>query len=505
MNLPAKNYLQNSPGSVFDETLVTYECGDNDEYLTPAGTPHHVASTLHRYLSSLSHNQLLQQQHELQTNISYHPVSSADAQTTDSLRNQWSLDPLPHVINHDQWQGVQQGIIQRIDALNLFIEDIHADQHILNDNVLPEKLLTKLSQQYLSSRRSTPNDHPPANNDKLVWASTDVIRDSEGNYRVSGNNLHNPGNVAYMLANRQLLKNASSTPFADSASFADSSVLPIDDITTHLRDSLTALSPNNTARIGLLINGSDSPRYAQFSYLARQLGALLVESRDLFISSAEGFLYADTIDQSQRLDVVLICSDDPNNDMCAHDPHALMDVPGLLSCWNDGKVALANAPQTRLASNPMVLSYMPELINYYLNQKMILPAITSYRCDDDHALAYVLDHMDELVITGSNDKGKISSFKAGLASREEKQRMFKRINDQPYNFVASPVPTMSTAPTVSNNGLQPQSVTVTAYSVHGTEPYVTNGGVTRLGAGTNTTATDSTRSQHTKDTWVIEC
>ena len=498
MNLPAKSYLPNSPGTVFDEPVVSYAGGLNDEYLTPAGTPHQVATTLHQYLTSLSHNQLLNEKDLLQKKVAYHPLSSASYQTNHKESEHWSLDPLPHVIHHNQWQGVQQGIVQRISALNLFIEDIHKEQHILHDHVLPEKLLEKLSRQHFSAVNPASSEYNRVN-DKLVWASTDIVRDADGQYHASGHNLCNPGNVAHMLANRQLMKNTSSAPFVDS------SVLPIDDFPIQLHDALTALSPNNTARIGILTNGIDCPQYAQMSYLARQLGGLLIEPRDLFISSSEGFLYADTLDQSQRIDVLLLGDDDPNVAIPGQESYPIMDVADLLSCWKSGKVALANAPSTRIASNPIVLSYLPELISYYLNEDILLPAVTTYRCKDDHALAYVLDHMDEMVIHRTDDNGKISTFKAQVASRDEKQRMFKLINEQPYNFVANPISTTSTAPTVTDTALHPLSVTVTAYSVHSTEPYVTEGGLTRLGSDPNIKADDTTRSQHTKDTWVVEC
>jgi len=497
MNLPAKSYLS-GPGTVFEEPVIAYMGGPNDEYLTPAGIPHKVATALHQYLTSLSHNQLLSEKDLLQEKIAYHPLSSTSHQTNPKESEYWSLDPLPHVIHHDQWQDVQQGIIQRISALNMFIEDFKNDQYIFHDHVLPEKLLEKLSQQYFSTDRPSSNDYG-SGNAMLVWASTDIVRDSSGQYRASGHNLCNPGSMAHMLANRQLMKNTSNAPFVES------SVLPIGDFTIQLQDALTALSPNNTARIGILTNGIDCPQYSQMSYLARQLNGLLIEPRDLFVSSSEGYLYADTLDQSQRIDVLLLGSDDPNTALLGQESYPIVDVADLLSCWNNGKVALANAPFTRLASNPIVLSYLPELISYYMNEKILLPTVTTYRCKDDHELAYVLDHMDDLVIHGTDDNGRITTFKAQVASRDEKQRMFKRINEQPYNFVANPIPTSSTAPTVTDTSLQPLSVTVTAYSVHGAEPYVTQGGLTRLGADPNIKADDISRSQQTKDTWVVEC
>ena len=236
-----------------------------------------------------------------------------------------------------------------------------------------------------------------------IWAhicGSDLVRDRDGTMYVLEDNLRVPSGVSYMLENRQVMKRV----FPEL--FEDNNILPIDDYPSQLYDMLASLSPRQRARpqIVVLTPGIYNSAYFEHAYLAQQMGAELVEGRDLVVGD-DDCVYMRAVEGLVRVDVIYRRIDDMFLDPEAFNPESMLGVPGLLRAWKAGKVALANAPGAGVADDKVVYAFVPKMIRYYLGEDAILPNVPTYLCVDAADRAYVLANLDKLVVKPANESG----------------------------------------------------------------------------------------------------
>jgi len=476
------------------DILWHYDAPANDELLGNSALPSSVAEHMAKLLAQLSTQDLTQRQNELDKAIERAGVTRSAYSEGEFFDDSWPMDIVPRLIAVEEWRRIEAGLVQRLSAINLFIHDIYNGRNILKDKVIP-KHLVKSSENFVNSCIG----HSPT---LKIWAnicSTDLIRDSNGTMRVLEDNLRLPAGASYLLENRRLMKQAG-------ADFFDAiSVQPVDGYIDALLDALQALSPNDTATIAVLTPGVHSSDYFEHGYLARELGALLVEGQDLRVSSEDNFVYADTIEGPLRVDVIYRHVDDRFLDPEQFNPYSTLGVRGLTNSWLQGRVGMANAPGTGIADDKVMYSYVPEMINYYLNEKPILPNVDTYRCSDDHALAFILDNMEDLAIRTANESDGYGIVLGHQMTREETRNLCKLMNDNPRNYIAQPLMQISTCPTATPTGLQARHVDLRPFVIQGENTYVTRGGLTRVAMTHDSLVSDPSQNEGSKDTWVVEC
>jgi len=482
MNSLAQQWVSSSRPTSLSDILWHYDAPANDELLGNSALPAPVAEHMAKLLAQLSTQDLSIRQSELNKAIESAGVTLSVYSDGDFFDKSWPMDLIPRLIAAEEWQRIEAGLVQRLSAINHFIQDVYNDRNIVKDRILPKHLI-KSSESFASVCIG----HTPALN---VWANiaaTDLVRDINGTMRVLEDNLRTPTGASYLLENRRMMKRAG-------ADFFDSiSVQPVHGYIDALLEALQALSPNDTATIAVLTPGVHSSDYFEHGYLARELGALLVEGQDLYVSPDDGFVYAETIEGRQQIDVIYRRLDDRFLDPEHFNPYSTLGVRGLINSWLQGRVGMANAPGTGVADDKVIYSFVPEMIEYYLNEKPILPNVDTYRCSDDHSLAYVLDNMEDLVIKTANESEGYGIVTGHQMTREESRNLCKLMNDNPRNYIAQPLIQLSTCPTATPTGLQARHVDLRPYIIQGEESYVTRGGLTRVA------------SPGSKDTWVVEC
>ena len=72
--------------------------------------------------------------HEL--GVTFTVYSGGDA--TDRIL---PFDPIPRVLSAGEWRHIERGIVQRVTALNLLLDDLYHRQLVLRDRVLPPDLV----------------------------------------------------------------------------------------------------------------------------------------------------------------------------------------------------------------------------------------------------------------------------------------------------------------------------------------------------------------------------
>jgi uncharacterized circularly permuted ATP-grasp superfamily protein len=411
-----------------------------------------------------------------------------------SIDRAWPFDIIPRIIPLKEWQNVEAGLRQRVKALNLFIDDLYHDQKIIKDGVFPQSVLT----ESVNFREQCIGVNPPLG----IWAhicGSDLVRHSDGQIYVLEDNLRVPSGVSYMLENRLVTKRV----FPEL--FETYSPLPIDDYPADLFDTLADLSPRpgDKPEIVVLTPGIYNSAYFEHAYLAQQMGCELVEGRDLVVDK-DDCVYMRNVGGVSRVDVIYRRIDDLFLDPEAFDPDSMLGVPGLMRAWKAGNVALANAPGAGVADDKVVYSYVPEIIKYYLDEEVILPNVPTWRCMDKDSLAYVLDHLDELVVKPANESGGYGMLVGPASTRAERDEFAKLVKANPRNYIAQPTLGISTVPTVVRNTVEPRHVDLRPFILSGKNIEVTTGGLTRVALRKGSLVVNSSQGGGSKDTWIVD-
>jgi uncharacterized circularly permuted ATP-grasp superfamily protein len=386
---------------------------------------------------------------------------------------------------------LEEGLLQRLDAIDHFLADIYGPQNILNDNVIPREDV-----------ESSQGWRPEMQGISLPlgrWchiSGLDLIRDGDGNWRVLEDNLRCPSGVAYFLENRRVMKRLFPSLFEGRQ------IQAIDDYPSHLLRTLQDLAPwSETPRVALLTPGVFNSAYFEHSYLAQQMGITLVEGRDLICENEHVWMRSTA--GLQRIDVIYRRIDDDFLDPKVFRRDSVLGVPGLMDAMRKGNVAIANAPGTGVADDKLIYAYVPEMIRYYLDQEPIIDNVPTYLCSKPNDLTYVLEHLNSLVVKSVAEAGGYGMLIGPHASTSEIETFAEKIKAHPRNFIAQPTLQLSTVPSLSEGELYPCHVDLRPYVLRGKRNWVSPGGLTRVALRRGSLVVNSSQGGGCKDTWVV--
>lgn len=466
-----------------------------DELITKNGNARRPAKTLINYLSSLSKDDFISRKLAAEATIRELGVSFTVYTDEGNIDRAWPFDIIPRVISKKQWDTASAGLSQRLEALNLFIDDLYHDQRIIKDGIIPEFVL-KQSKNY---RPECEGFSPKYG----VWAhicGTDIVRDDKGDMYVLEDNLRVPSGVSYMLENRSIMKRVLPEVFETT------DIAPVGDYPAQLFDMLSSLSPrpDDLPVIAVLTPGIYNSAYFEHAFLAQQMGAELVEGSDLVVQS-DDCVYMKTIKGLERVDVIYRRVDDQFLDPEVFHPDSVLGVPGLIRAWRAGNVALANAPGAGVADDKVVYAYVPQIIKYYLDQDPLIPNVETFLCYDDAQRDYVLANLDKLVVKPANESGGYGMLVGPHASKKEIKAFAELIKENPRNYIAQPTLALSTAPTlINNNMVEPRHLDLRPFILQGKDKYVTTGGLTRVALKKGSLVVNSSQGGGSKDTWIVD-
>ncbi|MEQ1626144.1 MAG: circularly permuted type 2 ATP-grasp protein, partial [Nitrospira sp.] len=323
----------------------------------------------------------------------------------------------------------------------------------------------------------------------------DLVRIGDGRYYVLEDNMRCPSGVAYVLEARQVMKRT----FPEL--FDAYRVRPVDDYPSHLQDTLRYLSDLPDPTVVMLTPGMFNSAYYEHSLLAQKMGVELVEANDLAV--IDGYVHMRTTKGSQRVDVIYRRINDNYLDPLAFRPDSALGVPGLMDVYQKGRVALVNAPGTGVADDKAIYAYVPKIINYYLAEEPILPNVQTYLCSERQDRAYVLEHLDQLVVKATNEAGGYGMLIGPQSSKQERDEYATRIEADPRNYIAQPTLALSRVPTLVDDHLEGRHVDLRPYVLYGREIYVLPGGMTRVALRKGSLVVNSSQGGGNKDTWVL--
>jgi len=470
--------------------------GFYDELIRVTGKPRPAAAALCSYLRSLTDREIEEYRSAAEMAIQLMGVTfTVYTEDEGSIDRAWPFDIIPRIIPKSEWTQVETGLKQRVLALNRFIDDLYHDQEIVRDGIFPAALL----KNSVNFRKQCIGIDPPGR----IWAhicGSDLVRDKDGTMYVLEDNLRVPSGVSYMLENRLVMKRV----FTEL--FENQHILPVDDYPSQLYDMLAAMSPRNIEQpeIVVLTPGIYNSAYFEHSYLAQQMGAELVEGRDLGVDK-DDCVYMRTVDGLSRVDVIYRRVDDMFLDPEAFNPDSALGVAGLMRAWRAGNVALANAPGSGVADDKVVYSYVPEIIRYYLDEEPQIANVPTYKCINQEDREYVLEHIAEMVIKPANESGGYGMLIGPQATQKEREHFRKLIKKDPRNYIGQPLLTLSTAPTLFGNRVEPRHLDLRPFILTSPDSIqVTMGGLTRVALRKGSTVVNSSQGGGSKDTWVVD-
>ncbi|KMO67068.1 hypothetical protein BST22_06290 [Mycolicibacterium chubuense] len=419
-----------------------------------------------------------------------------DQGITFSLSGQerpFPLDLVPRVISAAEWTRLERGIRQRVQALEMYLDDIYGEQEILRDGVIPRRLVTSCEHFH----REAVGIVPP-NGVRIHVAGIDLIRDAQGNFRVLEDNLRSPSGVSYVMENRRTMARVFPNLFATHR------VRAVGDYASHLLRSLRNAAANNVAdpTVVVLTPGVYNSAYFEHSLLARQMGVELVEGRDLFCR--DNTVYMRTTEGERQVDVIYRRIDDDYLDPMQFKPDSVLGVAGILNAARAGNVVISSAVGNGVGDDKLVYTYVPTIIEYYLGEKPLLANVDTFRCWLDEEREEVLDRVDELVIKPVEGSGGYGIVFGPDASPKELATITKKINADPRGWIAQPVVQLSTVPTQIGDELAPRHVDLRPFAVNdGDDVWVLPGGLTRVALPEGSLVVNSSQGGGSKDTWVL--
>ena len=486
-------------GSLSQDDAVlfgSYECHERswDEIFQTDGRPQPHSKVLLDCLSDLTTSTFFERRALADLVFINQGITFSVYSDRRGVEKIFPFDLVPRPVGGEQWDRIEAGLNQRIHALNLFLHDIYHDQRILKEGVIPSDLVLE-SKGY----RPEMEGFTPPGGQYLHVVGTDLIRDPSGEFLVLEDNGRTPSGVSYVLENRVVMKKVYPQLFQQCR------VRRVEDYPLQLRNALSSVAPEGASEppcIVLLSPGPYNSAYFEHSFLARHMGIELVFGRDLFVHNNRVFL--GTTRGPQQVDVIYRRLDDDFLDPNAFRADSVLGVPDLMKAYRAGNVTLANAVGTGVADDKAIYPFVEDMIRFYLSEDAILHNVPTYICARPKDLAYVLEHLDSLVVKAVNESGGYGMLMGPSSTKEQQQEFAEKLRANPRNYIAQPVVSLSTCPTWTDEGLAPRHVDLRPYIVSGKDRWVLPGGLTRTALVKGSLVVNSSQGGGSKDTWVME-
>ena len=404
------------------------------------------------------------------------------------------FDIVPRIISGTEWRRLTQGIEQRVQALNAFLDDIYHRQEIVRAGRVPRELIAG-NAAFLPEMIGV---RPPASVYTHI-IGVDIVRTGENDFYVLEDNARTPSGVSYMIENRETMMQL----FPEL--FQRIKVLPVENYPQLLRRSLAAVAPRGSAKpptIAVLTPGSFNSAYFEHAFLADQMGVELVEGHDLRV--VDGHVAMRTTEGYKQIDVLYRRVDDDFLDPLTFRPDSALGVAGIMDVYRAGNITIANAPGTGIGDDKAIYSYMPEIVEFYTGRKAILGNIPTWRCSEADSLKYVLENLAELVVKEVHGSGGYGMLVGPAATKKEREEFAAKLKARPANYIAQPTLALSTCPILTDAGLAPRHVDLRPFVLVSDRIRIVPGGLTRVALKEGSLVVNSSQGGGTKDTWVLD-
>jgi uncharacterized circularly permuted ATP-grasp superfamily protein len=465
-----------------------------NEMVNPDGSIRSPYARVHDWLKSLSKADIERARREAEGIFRRLGITFAVYGSDEASERLIPFDVIPRVFSAQEWRRLSAGIEQRVRALNAFLHDLYHRQEILRAGRIPRQVI-------LQNEAFVP-EMVGANPARGVYAhiiGIDIVRVSDNEFYVLEDNCRTPSGVSYMIEDREAMM------YLFPELFKDYRVAPVEHYPAMLRKTLESVAPpacDGEPTIVVLTPGIHNSAFFEHAFLADEMGVELCEGSDLFVR--DGWLYMRTTQEPQRVDVVYRRIDDAFLDPLTFRPDSTLGVPGMFDLYRAGRVTLVNAPGTGIADDKSIYTFIPDVIEFYTGERPLLRNVPTWRCADAKDLAYVVDHLPELVVKEVHGSGGYGMLVGPTSTKAVIKDFRARLMARPHNYIAQPTLALSASPTFTGSGVAPRHVDLRPFVLTGDRIRVTPGGLTRVALKKDSLVVNSSQGGGTKDTWVLE-
>jgi uncharacterized circularly permuted ATP-grasp superfamily protein len=466
--------------------------GFYDEMLAAPSRPRPAYRRLYEALTRLGAAEL-QRRHALAMEMfRNHGITFAvypDAQGTEKV---FPFDVIPRVIEAGTWRRIEEGLKQRLRALNFFLDDVYGRKLILKQRAIPPEIVLS-SSLYLREIEALAVPHGI----HCHIAGIDLVRNEKGEFFVLEDNLRTPSGASYVQANRYVMKRVLPDLFAGYP------VRPVEGYVHELLRHLRWLAPKGVddPNVVLLTPGINNAAYYEHLYLAKQMGVELVQGSDLVVD--EDHVFMRTTRGLTPVHVIYRRIDDEWLDPIFGRQESLVGVAGLINAYRAGNVAIANALGNGVADDKAVYALVPSIVKFYLDEDPILPNVETYLCAVESDRRYVVEHLENLVVKTVDASGGYGMLIGPASTKQEREEFRHRIQASPRSFIAQPVVALSVQPVFDGGNLRPGHQDLRPFILTGPDVYVTPGGLTRVALKPGSLVVNSSQGGGSRDTWVM--
>jgi len=476
--------------------FTTYQplAGTYDELVASDGAPRAHTKRIHALLEGTPVREFARYQSLAELSLFNQGVTFsvyADNRGTEKIM---PICLVPRVIGAAEWARVEVGLVQRIRALNMFLDDMYGAQKILKAGVIPADLVlgAKAFDKSLQGMRAPGGVRIPI-------AGIDLIRGPDGVFRVLEDNVRTPSGVSYVVENRLVTKRI----FRENLEL--SSVRSVEQYPIELAHTLRAVAPDKDPDVNMVVltPGVYNSAYFEHSFLARHMGIDLVEPSDLMVD--DDTVFVKTTRGPRRVHVIYRRIDDAYLDPKFFRPDSMLGVPGLMGAYAKGRVTLVNAPGNGVADDKAVYPFVPDMIKYYLGEEPSLAQVDTFVCARDDDKKYVLDNLESLVVKAVDEAGGYGMLMGPQSTAAQREEFRTRITNEPRKYIAQHRIELSTCPTWDpvKERLAPRRVDLRPFILTSPESsWVLPGGLTRVALVEGSYVVNSSQGGGSKDTWV---
>ena len=463
-----------------------------DEMFLTDATPRKHCQQLYETLTDLTVDEMVSLQDRVTRSFSNEGITFTVYGDEEADERIIPIDCIPRLMTASEWRTLEAGLTQRLKALNRFLGDVYGDAQIVDDGVIPSDVIRGCP-QYRTEMRG----FSPPHGTWVAICGTDLVRTEDG-FCVLEDNLRVPSGVSYMLANRKMVKAGLRRLYRASR------VREVEHYGRVLLKTLQELAPSGRSNpsVVLLTPGVYNSAFYEHMFLAREIGAELVEGRDLLVD--DGFVYMRTTKGLRRVDIIYRRVDDDFLDPLVFRSDSLLGVPGLMHACRLGNVSVVNAPGTGVADDKSVYAYVPDMIRYYLGEEPLLANVETKLCRRDEDLEYTLDNLADLVVKRVGESGGYGMLVGPHSSPKERNDYAKQMRADPADFISQPVLALSRAPCLIKERFEPRHVDLRPFVLHGRQTRIVPGAFCRVALRRGSLVVNSSQGGGGKDFWVLE-
>ena len=399
------------------------------------------------------------------------------------------FDAIPRIIKKEEFDVLEKGLIQRVDALNLFLKDIYSEKKIIRDKVVPEDFIYASSGYLIQCEGIVPS--------KGVYShisGIDLVKGKNGEWYILEDNLRVPSGASYPMIARGLCRRCSPQTFQQ---------VHLEDNRNYAKMLKETMDEVNTGGINVILTpGRYNAAYFEHSYLAEQTGAHLVNGSELTVENDQLF-FVDYSGKKERVGAVYRRISDEYLDPMNFNPESVIGIPHIFDVYRKGNVALLNAPGNGIADDKGIYYFVPKMIRYYLDQEPILHNAPTYLPFYEEDKKFVLDNFDRLVLKDVAEAGGYGVVFADKMTKEEKQQFLAMMEKEPRRFIAQEVIDFEDLDIFEGNRAVPRKADLRAFILTGSKTRVWKSGLTRFSRNPDSFIVNSSQGGGFKDTWVL--